>query len=880
MSLLRNISAGLRSLLRKKKADGELDEELREFMEMAVQEKMNRGVNRVDAVRAVRLERGSLELNKEVIHSARWESVVETCWRDLCYGLRMLRKNPGFTLIAVLTLALGIGASVTIFAFVDTALIKPMPYQRPSRLVSLFESNKTGPQFHLSYLDYLDWKRSSHSFTSMAVYGQEDDLVTTDQGTGRASGARVSDTFFRTLGVHPILGRDFYDGEDVASQSNTALLSYAAWQKRYGGSQDVLGQTVELNGTVTTIVGVLPKNFSFAPVGPAEFWLNIQTSNGCAKDRSCHNVFGLGRLKDGTSIASASSEIKAIAGQLEKQYPNTNRNRGATVTALSDTVIGDIRPVLLVLLGGSVLLLVIAGVNVASLVTIRSETRKREISVQKALGATPARLVRQFVTQGLLLALPGNLLGLAVAYAAISALPTLIPEDRMANMPYLQAVGINIHVLLFASLVSLLTGILFSVMPMVRVSLSDAGEALSQGGRNIAGTVWRRLGAKFVLAELATAVVLLVSAGLLGKSSYLLLRTDSGFEPDDIAVAGVWAPDANYQAPTKQIELEHTILAKLQSVPGVKSVGISDQLPVGTGDGVTSIGVVGNPVLGNDNEVNDREVSSTYFSAIDARLLRGRYFLETDDASRNPVAIVNETLASRLFPDQDPLGKRITFSQEQLPLEIVGVVSDIKEGPLDMADRPALYVPFDQDPANQFFLIVRASRTPQFLFASILASIHEVDPTVAAYGMTTMQDHIRDSPSAYLHRSAAWLVGAFSAIALVLGAVGLYGVMAYSVGQRTREIGIRMALGADRRAVQGMVLLEGLWLTATGIAIGIVSSFAAGELLGTLLFGVKAWDPPTLGAVSVLLGASALLACYIPSRRAMRIDPMVALRHE
>ena len=879
MKLLAYIRVASRALLKRGRLNRELDEEILSHIQMHADDLERAGVSRADAERQARLAFGSRERFKEECRDVAGANFIESIAQDVRFGSRRLYKNPGFTTTAAFTLGLGVAASVTIFAFVDAALIRPLPYKKPAELVNLFESNQTGPQFHLSYLDYLDWKKLSRSFNSVAVYRQEDDLLTTERGTERANGARVSDNFFRTLGVNPVLGRDFHDGEEITSESRSVLLSYAGWRKRYDGRSDVLGQTVNLNGIPAVIIGVLPKDFSFSPVGSAEFWLSIETSDSCAKNRGCHSLVGVARLKDGISIASAFTEMQAIARQLQTQYPDTNRNRGATVISLVDVVVGDLRPVLLVLLSGAALLLLIAGVNVAGLLIVRLENRKREISVQKALGATPARLVRQFATEGLLLAIPSNLLGLTLAYMAIKTSSNLIPADRIASMPYLDGIGINIDVLLFASAVLLLIAILFCLLAVLRVSSLDAGEGLSETGRNVAGSTWARLGGKLVLVELVTAMILLVGAGLLAKSSYLLLNVDTGFEPSNLASIQVWGSGASYADPAKDIELERTVLGKLESLPGVKSAGTSSYLPVGTGDGMGAIGIVGNPNIGVNNEVNDRVVSSAYFSTIDARLERGRYFAETDDASRTPVAIINETFASRFFPNVDPLGQRIMFDPQR-PFEIVGIVSDIKEGPLDMAARPAVYLPFNQNPSNQFFVTVRSGQDPRAMLSSMAQSVREIDSSIATFNLVTIPDRIRDSPSAYLHRSAAWLVGGFAGVALILGAVGLYGVIAYSVSQRTREIGIRMALGADQAAVRKMILREAGGLTAAGIAIGVVISFASGTLLRGLLFGVKPWDPGILGLVSIVLTGAALLACWVPVVRATRIDPAIAMRCE
>src|SRR5271170_7592942 len=570
-------------MFKHRRSTDDFAEEIKAHLELEADELKDEGLSDEESRRKARVQFGSVRAAQERFYLKGRIVWLDNLVRDLKYAIRQLVKNPGFATTAILVLAIGIGASVAIFAFVDAALIKPLPYESPSRLVNLFESNQTGPRFHLSYLDYLDWKGRNHVFSSMNVYEQDDFLLNTPTGTQQANGARVSDGFFRTLGVNPALGRDFYDGEDIKSASGTVLLSYAAWQKRFGGRPDVVGQTVTLNGTLASIIGVLPRNFHFAPAGPAEFWLTIDPSSNCNKNRGCHNSFGVGRLKDGISVAAADAEMKAVARQLQKQYPDSNRTRGGLVIPLSDVIVGDIRPILMVLLCGSGLLLLIASVNVASLLLVRSESRKREIAVRGALGATPGRLIRQFMAEGLLLAASGSVFGIASAYAATQILLKLLPPERLAEMPYLSGVGLDVRVVLFAGVISLLDGAIFSLTPMLRLSLVTVQQGLAEGGRTGAGVVWRRFGANIVVIELATAMMLLVAAGLLGKSFYRLLHVEIGIQPENLAMLQVWGPASNYAKDPQKVEMERQVLARLASLPGVKSVAVSSDLPVGDG---------------------------------------------------------------------------------------------------------------------------------------------------------------------------------------------------------------------------------------------------------------------------------------------------------
>lgn len=804
--------------------------------------------------------------------------------QDIRFAIRQLRKHAGFTFTGILVLALGMGAGLAIFGFVDAALIKPLPYPNPTRLVEMTEANPQIPRANLSYLDYLDWKRFNQVFRSMDVYRDDGSLLRTSVGLEPVRGERVSDGFFRTLGIAPALGRDFYTGEDLPGAPSTTILSYATWQKRFGGKTDVIGQTVILNGIVNTIIGVLPQDFQFAPGGSAEFWTPLHASGACDLRRSCHDLKGVGRLKDGVSVQTAFSDMQSIAQQLEKQYPDSNRSQGASVSPLSDVIVGDIRPILLVLLGGAGLLFVIACVNVASLMLVRSESRKREIAVRTALGASLGRLIRQFMTESLVLVGAATALGLALAREAMDTLLRLIPKDRMFNLPFLRQLGLNFHLLACAGAISLLAAILFSAIPMARLAVMGMREGLSEGGRGSAGTLWRHFGSPLVVAELAIAMVLLAGAGLLGKSLYRLLHVELGFQPDHLATLRVAAPGSRYGSGKDEqaVRLGRQIVDRIASLPGVKSVGISSVLAVSFNGNTDWIRFVGRPFHGEHNEVNEREVSSGYFATLQAKLLRGRYFTDTEDASKPRVVVINRALARQYFPGEDPIGKRIgndDLSPDSIK-EIVGVVDDIKEGPLDSDIWPAVYYPFNQGPDSDFALVVRTWQAEQSVIPACDAAIHQIDPDIGILDESSMSQRIEASETAYLHRSSAWLVGGFAGLALLLGVVGLYGVIAYSVSQRTREIGVRMALGAQRSAIYDLVLREAGWLTGAGILAGLVSALAATSLMRKLLFGVRSWDLPTLAAVALVLAVSALIASYIPARRAAAVNPVEALRAE
>jgi macrolide transport system ATP-binding/permease protein len=882
---MRRLVAALRRLVGvvpRDEREQEFAAEIDSHLQMHIDDNLRAGMNPKQARRAAILTLGGVETTKQAYREQSTVPFIETLLQDLRFGVRQLRKNPGFAATAIMMLALGMCASVAIFAFVDAALIKPLPYADPTRLVGVTESVTMFPRANLSYLDYVDWKKSNSVFSSMDVFTGTGYMLASGAGTELVRGARVSDGFFQTLGVKPVLGRDFYAGEDLPSAPKTVMLSYSAWQKRYGGRKDVVGQAVVLSGTPATIIGVLPQSFEFAPRSGAEFWAALNTHTSCELRRSCHNLNGIGRLKDGVSVAIALANMTSIAQQLERQYPDSNRGQGASVVALSEVIVGDVRPILFTLLGGAALLLLIACVNVASLLLVRSESRRREIAVRGALGASPARLIRQFITEGLLLVAVASALGTTAAYSAMQLLLRLLSKDMLIQMPYLQGLGLNLRVLAFAACVALLAAAVFSLTPALRLSKSKLREDLNEGSRGAGGTLWRRLGSNLVVAELAIAMVLLVGAGLLGKSFYRLLHVDLGFQPDHLATFQIVAPEKTYGEDPQSAALAQRIIGDIGSLPGVKSVALTSMLPV-SGNGSTNwIRIAGKPYDGKHNEVNERDVSANYFSTLQAKLLRGRFFTENDDLSRPHVVMINQAFARKYFEGEDPVGQRMgdTSLSAKSMVEIVGVVADVKEGSLDSEIWPAEYFPINQSPDTYLNLVARTSQAEESVLPMMTAAIHRIDPSIATIGEGTMTGTIHDSPSAYLHRSSAWLIGGFAALALLLSVVGLYGVTAYSVSQRTREIGVRMALGAQRGSVYGLILKEAGWLTGWGIVCGIVCSVGAATLMRKLLFGTAAWDVATLSAVAAVLGMAALLASFIPAHRAASVNPVEALRAE
>jgi len=802
--------------------------------------------------------------------------------RDLCFALRQLRKTPGFTVTAILVLALGMCASVAIFAFVDAALVKPLPYRAPARLVGVYEFNGLHERSNLSYLDYLDWKKRNTVFSSLDIYQSNSFTLTTPAGGEPVRAARISDGFFRTLGVTPVLGRDFHEGEDLVSATPTALISYSTWQQRYGGKRDVLGQMAILDDTPTVIIGVLPRDFHFAPTGTAEYYAALRAHNSCEMRRSCHDLYGVARLKDGVSLQAASANVVAIAKQLEGEYPNTNRSQGAALLPLSEVIVGNIRPILLVLLGGAGLLLVIAAVNVAGLLLLRSEGRRREIAVRTALGASSARLTGQFATEALVLAAAGGGLGLAGAQWAIQLLKGLISPAIMARTPFLRDLGLNGRVLGVAGAIALGAALLLAFPPSLRIWSAELRNGLAEASRGSSGTAWRRLGSKLVVVELAMAVVLLSGAGLFGKSLYELLHVPLGIRPDHLVAIDVSAPDTGYGKAPQALALSELVGQRAQTLPGVTSAGVVENgAPVSDNGNTNWIRVLGRPWHGEHYDVAHRYVNTSYFATIGASLQRGRQFQESDDPTRPQVAIVNQAFVKQHFPGEDPLGKQLSYvSLNRPPVAIVGVVEDIREGPLDAPIPPVMYTPFKQEPDNFFTLVVRTTESEGALVPALAALVRQIDPAIVTMRGATMTARIHDSPSAYLHRSLAWLVGGFAVMALLMGLIGLYGVIAYSVSQRGREIGIRMALGAEPRSVRRLILREGARLALLGIAIGLAGAVAAAQAMRGLLFGVRSWDVATLGPVAAILALAALAATFLPARRAAAVNPVDALRSE
>jgi len=817
------------------------------------------------------------------------EASPGTQWREelrngLRYCFRRLCRTPGFALTAIFVLALGIGAATAIYAFVDAALVKPLPFREPVRLMALFEHNPVGDRFHLSDFDYRTWKQRNRVFTSLDVYRPERDTLNKSESPEEVAAALISDGFFRTLGVTPALGRDFFAGEDRPNAPRTTILSHAAWKSRFGGDPRVLGRTVTLDGESFTIVGVLPRDFHFAPVGRAEFWTTLH--GRCEELRDCFPFYGVARLRDGVSPAAAYQDVSEIAREIAVEYPQFSRDRTTTLLPLTDAILGDVRPTLIALLSGAGLLCLIGFVNVSSLLLVRAERGKREIAIRGALGASNIRLLRQFALEGFLLAGLGCILGLALAMGSMGILAKQIPPNLIENMPYLENIHLSVHAILCAVAVSLMGGVLFSAGPMLHFLFSDLREGLADGGRGAASTGWQRLGSSLVAAEIAITVVLMVGAGLLTKSFYRLLHVDVGIHAADrLALIHVGEQGAWKWKDPAHVQLARRMIAKMLALPGVTAVGVSGQPLVASGEGIKQTmahyRAVGRSPVGLGPEPMDEIVSVGYFETLGARMIAGRTLTETDDAAKPRRAVINRTLAKELFPGEDAVGKQILsgFDPEH-PVEVVGVIDDIKDGGLDLQPIPAVYSPFNQIPIGDFYVTVRTSQSAESLLTSMVRAVHQIDPTLIANEEETMAARIENSEAAYLHRSAAWVVAGFATLALLLGTVGLYSVISYSVGQRRREIGIRIALGAQKPAVYRLIFAESAKPVIAGLGGGLLCSFWLTAFLRGMLFGVSPWDKETVCVVICMLAGASLIASYIPARRAASIEPSEALRAE
>ncbi len=811
---------------------------------------------------------------------------MQTLWQDLRYGARLLLKHPAFTLIAVITLALGIGGNTAIFTVVNAALLRSLPYQGPERLVYLRETTpqKSFPRREASYPDFLDW-RQNQSFSGMAAYagGGGFTLIGSD-GPERIMAGRVTGNFFAVLGVEPMLGRLFREDEDQPNTERVVALSFGFWQRRFGGDPKVIGQTLNLSGDAYTIIGVLPPTFQFAPRGTVDLWAPWRPNEAQLTRRFMHWVNVIARLKPGVSEAQAHAEMQTIAGRIAQDHKDSHAGTNITVTPLHDQIVRQIKPLLLVLLGAVGFVLLIACANVANLLLARASARQKEIAIRAALGAGRWRLIRQLLIESALLALLGGGLGLLLAQWGVEALIAAIPDNVLNFMPYLRDLTLDGRTLVFTGALALVTIIVFGLAPALHASKLDLQSALKEGGRTSGEGSRRRLRDLLVVGEIALALVLLVGAGLMMKSLMRLLEVDPGFDPKNVLTFSVSLPAAKYDRNEEVYVFHHQLISRLESLPGVKGAGTVTVIPLIGGNTTRFYDAAQpRPAPGGETEANLREVSDNYFRVLGVPLIAGRHFTERDNADAPGVVIVNQTLAKRVFANGEAVGQRLIFSgDDSTPNQIVGVVGDEKVNGLAEQTTPVVYYPFLQDtsPGLTKNLVVRTEGDPAALVSAIRNECRELEPGLTVAQVMTMEQIIANSPSTFMRRYPALLIGVFAAVALLLAAIGIYGVMSYSVSQRTREIGVRLALGARKLDVLRLVIGRGMLLALAGVGVGIVAAFGLTRLMTGLLFGVEASDPATFGLITLLLVVVALLACYVPARRAAKVDPMVALRCE
>ena len=880
--------------------EAEIVEELAQHLEDRYRELISRGAGEDEARRLAQAELSESDLLARELRRVEQQvapepivlgtrlrtNMIGDLWQDLRYGARMLIKNPGFTLIAVITLSLGIGANTAIYTVVDAALLRGLPYRNQDRLIQVWETRRAGEikQLDASYPDYLDWGRQTEVIESICGYTGWDGSFTL---TGRAEperieGARVTASFFSVLGVVPILGRAFFPDEDKPGAAPTVIISHGLWQRGLGADPRIVGQQLTLDGNSYTVLGVLPKGFQFAPMPKAQLWTPLRPTPDQLNRRFMHWLDVIALLKPGVSLAQAQTQMNAVGVGIERENPDSHTGAGLKLVPLHEQIVGSVGSLLLVLLGAVGCVLLIACANVANLQLLRAAARRQEIGIRLALGATRWRLVRQLVGESLLLTLLGGVLGLVLAQWGVKLLLAAIPAAQLDAMPYLQGLTLDGRVVGFTGVLSLLTGVVFGLIPAWQSAKLDLHTALKDVSRTAVDSGRSRLRSLLVVSEVALALVLLVGAGLLIKSASRLLDVKLGFKPERLLTLQLELPSARYSTDEQARAFHQQLLPRLESLPGVVGAASVNWLPL-DGSPVDLLRVEGEtpPPPSEMPKTTTHVVSANYFRTMGIALINGRYFTDGDDQSAPGVLVINHALAEKLFGQQDPLGRRLIFEGgEPKTFEIVGVVDDERVGELDEEAVSVVYRPYLQDPWTKVNLVVRTAGDPGGAVNAVRGEVQALDQNLALYAVATMEQLIAEQPATFLRRYPALLLTAFAALALVLAAVGIYGILSYAVRLRAHELGIRLALGAQRADLFKLVLGQGLWLTLLGIASGLAVALALTRLMRSLLFDVSATDPLIFAGIALLLLLVALLACYIPARRATKVDPLVALRCE
>jgi putative ABC transport system permease protein len=805
--------------------------------------------------------------------------------QDLRYALRTLLKNPGFALIAIVTLALGIGANTAIFSVVNGVLLKPLPYREPEQLIRIFERSQTQPRFPMAQGNFQDYRELNATLSGLALYTRNDKELSLGDKPERLAALGVTAGFFELLGVKPLLGREFRREDELPGNNSLVILSHALWQRRFNSDPAIVGKAITLSGQPFTVVGVMPAgvqhvggDYHSMPHGESvDVWgpLEIKPQAG----RGAHFCNAIGRMRPGVTLAQAEADFNVIADRLAQQYPRTNEGWHIAIHPLHEEIVGRVQTTLLVLFGAVFFVLLIVCVNVANLLLARATVREREVAVRSALGAGRWRIVRQLLTESILLAVLGGAAGILLAKWLIAALG-LFGQERL---PRLQAVSLDGRILLFTLALTLLTGLLFGLAPALQAGQLNLNEVLKEGGRS-GGTSrrQRRLRDALVISEVALALVLLVGAGLLMRSFWKLQQTDSGFNPERVLTASLTLPHARYGDESKVAAFQQQLLERLGALPGAQVVGLTSDLPWTGYDENAGFTIEGKTFPGNkEPSARYHQVSNDYFRTIGVPLIAGRFFSSEDRQGTPDVVLINRSMAERYWPGESAVGKRFTFASQPKEKDwytVVGVVGDVKDFPYSPAVEPAFYWPMTQQPTSDIILAVRANTDPLRLVEAVRSEVRALDKDLPLVEVKTLQTIAATAVAG--QRFTLWLVGLFALTALVLSAIGIYSVLSYLVAQRTHEIGIRMALGAKRKDVLRLLIGQGMSLTLLGVTIGLVASFGLTRLLKNLLFNVSATDPFTFAAIALLLITVALLACYIPARRATRVDPLVALRYE